>query len=160
LPDDVDEKHFEASVRAAWNGMRNLPYTNEDIAAAMSALVKLCSLSDCFGNDGANADRAFASWVPDAVRLEFGHRDGSYSQAYCSDANLLDALDAGWTANLRNPELESIVTALCYMNDPRLMFDFKQLVWIFAREVIPSQLAMKRPIVLFNPANMDSFGLS
>ncbi|WP_213939351.1 FRG domain-containing protein [Pseudomonas sp. dw_612] len=160
LPDNVDKQHFEASIRAAWNGMRNLPYTNEDIAAAMSALVTLCSLSDCYGNDGGNADEAFASWIPDAVRVELGNPGSVYSQAYCSDTHLLDALDAGWRANLQNPELVSIVTALCYMHDPRLMFDFKRLSWIFAREVIPSQLAMKRPVVLFNPTEMDSFGLA
>ncbi|MGL6244614.1 FRG domain-containing protein [Pseudomonas sp.] len=160
LPDNVDEKHFVASIRAAWNGMRNLPYTNDDIAAAMSALVTLCGITDCYAFDGGKIDQAFSSWISDALRVEFGNPNGVYSQAYCSNAHLLEALDAGWKTNLKNPQLVSIITAFCYMHDPRLMFDFKQLSRIFAREVIPSQLAMKRPVVLFNPAEMDSFGLS
>lgn len=160
LPNNVNEPRFVSSTRAAWNGMRNLPYTNDDIAATISALATLCSLSDCQSLDGQTVDRAFASWIPDAVHVEIGNQDGSYSRAYCSNGGLLEALDHGWKTNLQNSEpLDSISSAFSYTYDPRLMFDFKRLSWIFAREVIPSQLAMNRPVVLFNPADLDSFGL-
>lgn len=160
LPDNVDEKLLVAAARDAWNGMRNLPYTHNDIAAAISALVPLCSLPDVRSFNVREAALAFKSWIPDAMQVEFGNRNGSGSRAYCSDTTLLGALDKSWMASLRTLEpLSSVTSAFCVTYDPRLMFDFKRLTQIFAREVIPSQLAMKRPIVLFNPAELDSFGL-
>ncbi|MNY20126.1 hypothetical protein D3C86_1535930 [compost metagenome] len=160
LPDNVDEKLLVTAARDAWNGMRNLPYTNNDIAAAISALVPLCSLPDVRSFNGREVDLAFKNWIPDALHVEFGNLNGSGSRAYCSNATLLGALDESWMASLRSPKpLSSVTSAFCVTYDPRLMFDFKRLIQIFAREVIPSQLAMKRPIVLFNPAELDSFGL-
>lgn len=78
----------------------------------------------------------------------------------CSDRGLFEALDPAWVANLREPEsISSIRSAFKHTHDPRLMFDFKRLATIFAREIIPSQLALRRPVVLFNPANLDVLGL-
>ncbi|MNG26613.1 hypothetical protein D3C84_1116260 [compost metagenome] len=94
------------------------------------------------------------------IRVEFGNQDSSYSRAYCSDRGLFEALDPAWVANLREPgSISSIHGAFKHTHDPRLMFDFKRLANIFAREIIPSQLALRRPVVLFNPANLEVLGL-
>jgi hypothetical protein len=160
LPSDVNEQLFSSSTRAAWNGMRNLPFTDNDIASAFSALVILCSLPDCQSSDGKRADQAFTGWIADVIRVEFGSQDGSYSRAYCSDRGLFEALEPAWVANLREPEsISSIHGAFKHTHDPRLMFDFKRLANIFAREIIPSQLALRRPVVLFNPAHLEVLGL-
>nr|WP_268939955.1 FRG domain-containing protein [Pseudomonas carnis] len=160
LPDDVDETLLRSTTRQAWNGMRNLPYTNEDIACAISALFTLCSKPDCYSIEGCKVNRAFQTWVSDAMYIEFGYPGDSYSKAYCSDSRLLKALDPAWTSNLKDPEsVTSMTNALQKTHDPRLMFDFSQLSSIFAREIIPSQLAMKRPLVLYNPADLEVLGL-
>lgn len=160
LPNSVSSQHFADSIRAAWNGMRNLPFTNDDIAAAFSALMTLCSQPDCWSFDGRAVDQAFTRWIPDAVHVEIGNSDGSYSRAYCSNAKLLDALTSSWTNTLSPPERPaSITSALCLSYNPRQMFDFRRLSKIFAREMIPSQLAMRRPLVLFNPADLEKLCL-
>jgi hypothetical protein len=160
LPDDVDETLFKAARRDAWNGMRNLPYTSDDIAAAISALVVLCAIPECRSIDGSIVDQAFTRWIPDAIYVEFGYPGSSYSRAYASDSALRNALDPSWTARLKDASsLVSMTSAFHSTHDPRLMFDFSQLASIFAREIIPAQLAMKRALVLFNPADLEVFGL-
>lgn len=140
--------------------MRNLPYTNDDIASAISELVVLCAISECQSLDGGATGRAFTRWIADAIYVELGNQDGSYSRAYCSDKNLLQALDPAWIANLRKPASAiSISEAFRQTHDPRLMFNFERLASIYAREVIPSQLVLKRFVVLYNPANLEVFGL-
>lgn len=161
LPEDVDQALFKSAAREAWNGMRNYPYTDDDIADAISSLVILCSIPGCRSMDGATADQAFKQWIPDALYVEFGYSGNSYSKAYCSESALLKALDPAWIAKLKKPEAATTIrAAFSHSYDPRLMLDFNQLVSIYAREVIPSQLAMKRPLVLYNPADLAAFGLS
>ncbi|MFC0668559.1 FRG domain-containing protein [Azotobacter chroococcum] len=160
LPRDVNEQLFISSTREAWNGMRNLPYTNDDIAGTISALVILCAIAECRSLDGGMADQAFTRWIADAIYVELGNQDGSYSRAYCSDKGLLQALDPAWIANLKKPaSVTSMSDAFSHTHDPRLMFGFEKLASIYAHEVIPSQLALKRPVVLYNPANLELFGL-
>ncbi|EKF6771278.1 FRG domain-containing protein [Pseudomonas aeruginosa] len=160
LPENVNEQLFISSTRDAWNGMRNLPYTNDDIAGAISELVVLCAISECQSLDGGATGRAFTRWTSDAIYVELGNQDGSYSRAYCSEKNLLQALDPAWIANLRKPASAiSISEAFRQTHDPRLMFNFERLASIYAREVIPSQLVLKRFVVLYNPANLEVFGL-
>ena len=161
LPDDVDEVLLRSTTRQAWNGMRNLPYTNEDIACAISALITLCSTPDCYSPEGYKADRAFQAWISDAIYVEFGYHGDPYSKAYCSGSQLFKALDPAWTSSLKDPEsVVSMTHAFQKTHDPRLMFDFRQLSGIFAREIIPSQLAMKRPLVLYNPADLIVLNIS
>lgn len=161
LPDDVDESLFRSATRQAWNGMRNLPYTNQDIACAISALIFLCSLPGCRSIDGARVDQAFQTWTSDAIYVQFGYSGDPYSKAYCSDSGLFKALDPTWISNLKDPEsVTSMTDAFRQTHDPRLMFDFTQLSSIFAREIIPSQLAMKRPLVLYNPADLEVLTLT
>ncbi|MBX8508943.1 FRG domain-containing protein [Pseudomonas cichorii] len=160
LPDDVDETLFRSATRQAWNGMRSLPYTNEDIAYSISALTILCSLPDCHSFDARRVYKAFKTWSPDAIYVEFGYPGDPYSRAYCSDSGLLKALDPAWISNLKDPgSVVSMADAFRKTHDPRLMFDFTQLSSIFAHEIIPSQLAMKRPLVLYNPADLEVLGL-
>jgi hypothetical protein len=160
LSDRVDQSLLRSAIRDAWNGMRNLPYTNDDIAAAFSALIILCAIQECCSFEGSAVDQAFRRWIPDAIHVEFGYAGSSYSRAYCSNKGLLEALEPAWTAKLKDPiAATSMKTAFVHTHDPRLMFDFAKLASLYAREIIPSQLAMKRPLVLFNPANLEIFGL-
>jgi hypothetical protein len=43
--------------------------------------------------------------------------------------------------------------------NPRLLFVFEEFVRLFASEVIPAQVAIRRPLVLFNPAKLLTFGM-
>ncbi|UDU79095.1 FRG domain-containing protein [Pseudomonas sp. HN2-3] len=161
LPEEVDEALLRSTARQAWNGMRNLPYTNEDIACAISALINFCSIPDYYSPEGYKVDRAFQEWIPDAIYIEFGYQGDSYSKAYCSASQMFNALDPAWISSLKDPgSALSIVGAFRKTHDPRLMFDFSQLSSIFAREIIPSQLAMKRSLVLYNPADLVVLNIS
>ncbi|MCT7310089.1 FRG domain-containing protein [Ralstonia sp. CHL-2022] len=160
LPAEVDQELFATTVRDAWNGMRNLPYTDEDIAAAVNSLLTLSSLPECGSVDGTAVHKAFMQWLPDAIEVEFGVADGSYSRGYCSDSRLLKSIHTNWTLKLSNLEnISSAAEALRRTYDPRLIFNFTELAQLFAREVIPSQLVRRRPVILFNPADLDVFGL-
>jgi hypothetical protein len=43
---------------------------------------------------------------------------------------------------------------------PKLLFDFVAFSHLFAQEVIPTQVATRRSLMLFNPARLITFGLT
>jgi hypothetical protein len=160
LPDAIDRQRMEKLVRDAWNGMRRLPYTDEDIAAACGALVELCAQPGCLSSDGGEILDAFQTWCPDAMQVEFGAKGDTGSRGYCSTARLRQAISPVWEKAL--PADVSIsdpraALRLCYL--PSRMFDFPAFATLFGRELIPSQLVRGRSLVHFNPAKLSVFGL-
>lgn len=161
LPGTLLHSNFMDALRQAWNGMRRLPFDDEDIAVALSALADLCARPGCRSHEGGTLLHAFKQRTPDCLEVMFGSGDGTLSRAYCSQASLLKAIAEPWWQVLRADRSRiDMPSALFLTQDPRLMFDFGQFARIFAREIIPSQLAQSRSLVLFNPASIRTFGLA
>lgn len=160
LPHGVDRARLERLMREAWNGMRRLPYTNEDIAVAFGALLELCAQPGSMSLDGGEVKRAFRAWRADAMQVEFGGGFDTGSRGYCSAEHLrqvisplwIDALPSGVSASDPHAVLQ-----LCHL--PARMLDFPAFVELFGRELVPSQLVCGRSLVHFNPARLDVFGL-
>jgi hypothetical protein len=147
-------------MRAAWNGMRNLPYSTEDIASAFAALMDLCIIPGRKSFMAGVILDAFKEWVPDAVEVDFGALDGAGSRGYCSEAWLINAINESWHDAWQSKHETASATSVfqaCY--NPRLMFNFNDFKSLFARQIIPSQIARERDLVLFNPAQVRTFGL-
>lgn len=160
LPDTVDRERIEKLVREAWNGMRRLPYTDEDIAVACGALLELCAEPGCLSIYGGEILRAFQTWCPDAMEVEFGARGDTGSRGYCSAAHLRQVISPVWEKALpsdASADDPKAALRLCHL--PKRMLDFPAFATLFGRELIPSQLARGRLLIHFNPARLDVFGL-
>lgn len=151
---------FAGAFRAGWNGLRALPYADEDIATALGSLVALWSDADCRSADGHIVAAAFRRRWPDAREVEFATADGAYSKGWCSDAGLLAAIDESWKARLTDrSEAVTVWRALQLTQHPNLLFDFGRFARLFCRYIVPSQLAGGRSLTLFNPADLWRLGL-
>jgi hypothetical protein len=160
LPSNVDQDRMETLVRTAWNGMRRLPYADEDIAMACGALLALCAQPDCMSTDSAEILRAFQAWQPDAMEVEFGAPGDTGSRGYCSAADLRQVISLAWLKALpagSSAEAPRAALRLCHI--PDRMLDFPAFATMFGRQLIPSQLIRERKLVHFNPARLDVFGL-
>ncbi|MBV8658804.1 MAG: FRG domain-containing protein [Burkholderiales bacterium] len=160
LPDAVDRERLERLVREAWNGMRRLPYDDEDIAVACGTLLELCSQPGILSFSSTEILRAFQTWCPDAMQVEFGTKGDSGSRGYCSEARLSTAISPTWIQTLPvNASANNTSAALLLCQLPKRMLDFPAFATMFGRELIPSQLARERSLVHFNPARLHYFGL-
>lgn len=160
LPDTVNRERLEMLVGEAWNGMRRLPYTDEDIAVACGTLLKLCTLSGCRAVNAFRVCEALRIWCADAMEVEFGSKGDLGTRGYCSAAHLGQVISPLWIKALPSGVSASEPHAafrLCHT--PNRMLDFQSFAKLFGRELIPSQLACGRSLVHFNPARLDFFGL-
>ena len=160
LEEQLDHERYLKAIQSAWNGMRNLPYKNDDIATAMEAITQLFLIGNCDAILGQIMNDAFSKWMPDAHEVEFGSDDlDTISRAYCSNDLLMQCFDPRWKKSCKDQEVvSSAFGALYACSKPNYMFDFDKFAQLFAHQVIPAQLAIGRPLVLFNPARLDFFG--
>lgn len=152
---------YLCAIQSAWNGMRNLPYKDEDIAEAMGSLTQLFLIGECGSSMGHVVDGAFKQWMPDAFEVEFGSDVlNTISRAHCSSTAILQCLEASWKHNCKDHNIvSSAFDALFACSKPDSMFEFEAFAKLFARQIIPAQLAQERSLVLFNPARLDFFGI-
>lgn len=160
LPEEVNRERLEVLVREAWNGMRSLPYTDEDIAIACSSLLELCAQPGCLSSDGSEILRAFRAWRPDAMEVEFASQEDSGSRGYCSKEQLSQIISQEWAKVWLSDSSDidpKLALRRCHL--PKGMLDFPAFAKLFGRELIPSQLARGRKLIHFNPAKLHVFGL-
>jgi hypothetical protein len=148
-----------------WDGMRLLPYADLDISEAMAACVALYHLGfHKAGLNNAALDIATKLFGSNALRLEFGAPDGSYSQGYARIDDLQNAIREDMTSRLL-PEYRTefgtnLRKLLQIIQAPERTFDFDRLASIFARQIIPTQvLSRSGNAVFFSPARLDTLGL-
>ncbi len=153
------------AVQRLWDGLRTLPYDNDDIAAGIGNCVALYMC-------GRNAVRigydfwldATSSCFGDAMEVELGSDDGSYSRAYVSRSALLgtvrddisDFLASAWRDRL----IGNMTGLLQAVQAPDRLFVFERLSRLFAQQVVTSQVLV-RPTgaIFFSPARLQTFGL-
>ncbi|TAJ02479.1 FRG domain-containing protein [Pectobacterium versatile] len=155
---EVDQ--YLCAIQSAWNGMRNLPYKDDDIAEAMGALTQLFLIGNCDSMVVHIRNSSFKKWMPDAFEIEFGNDIlNTISRASCSGDALFQCLDSSWRDSCKDQKMVSSAHGAFYAcSKPDCMFEFEAFARLFARQIIPAQLAQKRPVTLFNPAKLDFVG--
>jgi hypothetical protein len=160
LPSVVNRERIETLLREAWDGMRLLPYDDEDIAIACGALLELCAQPDCLSFVGSKILAAFRTWCPDAIEVEFGAKGDTGSRGYCSAEQLRQVISPAWAKTLPSgAETDDSGTYFRFCNLPNRMLEFPAFAKLFARQLIPSQLVRGRALIHYNPARLDAFGI-
>ncbi len=158
LPDSLANE----KLRPVWDGMRRLPYTDEEIADALSTVTALLILGIREEISPSNEIEMFEQCFGECMRIEFAHQDGSGTRGLAALESLRRALRSDM-AELLLPEyrerIYNIHDLFFGIHSPRLMFEFEEFKSMFAREIIPSQILLGRDLLLFNPAQLKVLGL-
>ena len=147
-------------IATTWNGMRRLPFSDEHIAGACGSVAGLCRL-DFDRLARTQRPQAFSQLFTDGFAVGFTNEDGSSSVGWAARASLQRALRAD-IADLLVEEHKARALdcrelfKVAY--SPRRLFDFSDLVAVFAEEIIPTQV-LTRGFVIFSPAELKTFGL-
>jgi FRG domain-containing protein len=147
---------LEHALSSLWNGMRGLPYTDDDIADAFATTVALY----VSGIRKAIYNNQMAGQIlGECFETEFCPVDGSTSRGYISK----DSIRRAARKDLREILRDDIAAGdpkrwLNAIFNPRFLFDFDRFCRVFAREVVPSQV-LTRDMVIYSPARLWIFGL-
>jgi hypothetical protein len=138
-----------AMLDRVWDGMRPLPYTLEQIAAA---LVGTClnALPPC----EESLDGKFVS-------IEMAGTNGQYTRFNCSRTGLTRAIrpDIGDVLVEDRRGERNVRILLQWAFTPRKLFAFEPFVDLFAAEVIPAQIRSGRnDAMIFSPLALHAFG--
>ena len=146
-------------VQLLWDGLRNLPYSDADIADGIGVLAALitCVLR------GKTAHSAICSeCLGDAIEVDIGAQDGSGARAYVSKKELRRAVRHDIRNCLADPDDSASLSLLLQaMWTPSHLFDFNALAKIWARQIAPTQVLIYKNdnVVFYSPARIDAFGL-
>jgi len=161
LPESHPQEDLNKTFRPVWNGMRRLPYADEEIADAFASITILYIAG--FGGETTieGQMKKFSECFGDCIRVGFANLDGSDSRGLAARESFRRALrsDIAELVLLKYKEsVDDIHELFQIIYNPRLMFEFNEFKRIFAREVIPAQVMLQRSPILFNPAQLMTFG--
>ncbi len=160
------------SLQWLWDSLRTLPYKNEDIAIGIGNCIALYLSRMRIASPRIDlwldaADSCFG----EAVEVEFGAADASYSRAYASHSELLKAvrkdIERFLAPAYRDSFIGNITGLLQAVKVPNRLFDFDRLARVFARQIAPSQVLVRfagdskrhSSAIFFSPARLHKFGL-
>jgi hypothetical protein len=160
-PSSLPLEPLRRGVRLIWNGMRRLPYDSDDIAEACGVFAALIMLGLGQTADMHKQEEIASHCFGPVLDVGFSYADQSGSRGFASRMGLVGALREDLSELLR-PEHRDRAgdpQALFRVNyNPSLLFEFIAFKRIFAREVIPTQAAKNRQLLVFNPARLVIFG--
>lgn len=143
-----------------WSGLGALPYDDDDLSTAIAnyIVIMLARL-----RQPMSMDKAASMCFGDAIEVEFGARAYGYSRGYVSQTILRSAVRSD-VLDFIKPERrkwanESIEHLLMVVRAPSRLFEFEPFAKAFARQLVPTQVAMNRSTILFSPAGLETFGL-
>lgn len=154
-------RELPAMLERAWNGMRMLPYSLEEIAECLGRVTTLFVLdfADMLMVDARL--KCMETHFGASQRTAFGTADGASSMAYATKAALTGALrrDMGSLLTAEHAaRANDIYELFKVIYNPKMIFEFEPFKRTFARELIASQVVDRRDFILFNPALVETFG--
>jgi hypothetical protein len=158
----VFEEEFMKRLRQLWDGLRSLPYSDNEIALAMGRCTGLIICSSVHHLSWKNA--CSACFGGEVLEVEFGSGDGSYSRAFVNRGDLMNAVRED-IQNSLSPDFvnnlgQDINGLLQAIKAPQYLFNFQRLADLFAGQIVPSQVLTRSvPGALFySPARLKTFG--
>lgn len=136
-----------------WDGMRRLPYTNDQLALCIGNYVAIAK----YGWDGMKA------LFGETIGVEFSS-DMARNRAIVSSVSIKSCIRNDYEQLLTPAEVKkfhsSAYEAMNQIFDPSCLFEFEPFVDLFAREVIPTQLKIRlgQDMLIFSPARLKIFG--
>lgn len=171
-PNGPHANHYprlRAAMRRLWNGMRTLPYTDEEIrTSVLKTLTLLPQAIEQGGISGANPD----GYVKIDLAVEQAGK-GAYSNALVSSIGLRQAYNSNFVSAAEN-KLKKVLADDRYSGmslpaRPKERFTFSGLRKLMYEEIIPSQVSKRilsdgqqslETYIAFSPAELNVIGLA
>jgi hypothetical protein len=146
-----------------WNGMRSLPFTNREIAIALSRFIILM-----YSHEFWKRNDDYKPLMGNVVYIDLSSGDGSHSRAYIGGQNILDGKRQNISKYLKDKYRlvceDNPVALTQLINHPKYLFSFKGFRRLFVSDAIPYQTILeiyaKNPVIYFNPVHIKAFGLA
>ncbi len=162
IPDKIKTEKASQLISIVWNGMRLLPYDNDDISEACGNTMYLYMQSSEEIPDRNEQLEIFSNLYGGSMRVGFANEDKTGSYGYASFQSISNALEID-ILNLVKDEFKEIASNTRDMfkiiYNPKIMFEFNKFKSFFAKEVIPSQVAWDQRLIVFNPSKLTTFGI-
>lgn len=161
------EKTLQMSISRVFDGMRYLPYSNDDISEAISNCLILSLLWYNSGKERQNSrwEKVFEPLIKDGFEIDMSSSWGAGSKAVVSKKLLNSSVrdDVGnlvkADSDIINPS--DVYFLLQFIKNPAQLFDFDCLKKNFISQIIPTQAIMQTEDepVYFTPARLQILGL-
>lgn len=163
VPDNgIDFKTLQKGLDLIWDGMRLLPYSNEQLTKSLSRWLRLILVRFHEKKNDSEINLCLRSiHDDDCIEIEFGGDDGSSSRAWVPKKDIYGSIrsDLNDIVSLDYYDMtKDIIQILLACYNPKILFDFDKLVEIFAHHIIPTQLTRRNPVI-FNPTRIATLGL-
>jgi hypothetical protein len=144
-----------------WDGIRRLPYSEEQIASSVALCVALGLVK--LREPALASQECVTRVLEEPLCIEVTGTSGGYSRGYVATGSLRRALreDVQFSFKpISELGLGDLHVLLIAEADPRKLFDFNRLADVFVREYVPSQ-AVTRIVEphLYSPARLIRLGL-
>ena len=166
-PTEREAMAVGAVLEKFWDGVRRLPYSDDDIAAGLGTVVASYLRAKEMGGFFDDAGHPTVDLFGESMIIEFGAEDGSYARGFVSFAGLRDALREDlptYVLDQWKPQIVgNVFGTLQVLRRPRLLFDFDRFARLFVREIVPSQVltrAGEKQAIFYSPARLTRFGLA
>jgi hypothetical protein len=159
-------KGFMERAQFLWDGVRSLPYSDEEIALALANMsflgVSLTRIPEPTGWKRPNEHVAQALWEK-PLQVEFGRRDGPAATGYVDESALMNALRPDFAELLKPAYRNRATHAVNVVNIvplPSRTFVFQSFASTFVTQVVPTQVILFRSKAhYFSPLLLETFGL-
>ena len=151
-----DKQLINRSCSRVWNGMRNLPFTDEEIIDILSQTIVIGMVKQL-------NKKTFSLSGEDLLLLEMTNEYGNSTRCKVSPSVILAAFRADLYDVLADNAPKTLEPEiLLHINNPFLLFDFHLLLEAFKKEIICYQVLRQRhndnPVIFFTPAQINVLG--
>ena len=142
-------KKFEQYSNLIWNGMRKLPYTNDEIAEVLGNLIQILDISVF----------EYEKYDKNFLKIGFSDIIGAGNNAFVNSHLLYEAM----RDDLENCIVENtkdVSTIIYHIRSPELLYKFESLKKLFVKSIILSQVVYGgNDFVIFSPTEVRVLGL-
>lgn len=169
-PEDVGAQATPVGrlLERIWDGMRTLPYSDQQVAQALLVFATLVELE--MREYKARAESNERRSAPDVlwgrtIFIELGRRVGACASAVVSSDLVMgamrDDLMSQFRPEVREKHVDDAYEILVSIGDPTHLFEFERFVSLLASTIIPSQLfhCPEGQVHFFSPARIEALGI-
>ena len=140
---------FEKCSNLIWNGMRKLPYENDEIAKVMSDLIQIIDVPIS----------EYEYYDKDFIKIGFSDVTGSGNNAFVNKNLLYEAMRDDLQEFIIE-KTEDVRTIIYHIRSPQLLYKFEALKKLFVESIIISQVVYAgNNFVIFSPTEVNVLGI-
>lgn len=144
------------SCSRIWDGMRNLPYTDNEIYTVMAKYI-------CLEINSIVYDKILSFNDEEVIVIELTNQYGSISTSFVSRSKVVSSYRSDIKEILHDNHGNIISSELLLLiNNPKIIFDFNKLLNLFKEEIIAYQVLNNsknnNPVIFYTPTQISVLG--